>query len=242
MIKLGGGNCTMALYPGRNNTNHPRFDAIGDKYAICYNDLWQPFGPKYAGDPSGAVMTVHGETERPFSVFMRRGNLGNEYCGDYKYAQDPDVANYRRASDVPEGSKTKMLKDMLTSLESNEGEWRGGLEDLKIEYNNQLANDPSPADIRDTASVAARLRALGYHSDMSLEDMAQKIVLNMNEFFGDHVIKFVGYDEQIYEYVKAGETTKNASGKSRRRGKNGKYCEPCAKASDWYNKLDQKVN
>lgn len=102
MMKLGGENCTMDLYPGKEkaqNWGHPRFAVVGDKMAIWYNDQWQPFGPKYAGDPSAAVDTVYGVFDRPFSVLMKRGKLGTEYCGDNRYAQS-EVAQHRKACDV----------------------------------------------------------------------------------------------------------------------------------------------
>ena len=39
----------------------------------------------------------------------------------------------------------------------------------------------------------------------------------------------------MYSFVKEGETTKNKYNKTRAPG------EPCAKASDWYNVMDQQV-
>lgn len=71
---------------------------------------------------------------------------------------------------------------------------------------------------------------------MSLEDLASSVLLELNEFYRDKVINFVEYDETLYEYVKEGETTRNKHGKKRQPG------EPCAKASDWYNIFDQRVN
>ena len=131
--------------------------------------------------------------------------------------------------------KKKMLSDIVKSLKNPGGTWNVSVTRWKQKLNDELAKDSSAPAIN-SASLAARARALGYHEDMSLEDMASSVLLKLNEFYADKVIRFVEYDETVYEYIKEGETTRNAEGKKRRPG------EACAKASDWYRILDQRVN
>ena len=83
-------------------------------------------------------------------------------------------------------------------------------------------------------SLAVRSQELGFSHDMPDKDLA-RLILEFDEFYKEKLIEFVGYNEEIYNYVKDGETTKNAKNKTR------ESCEPCAKASDWYAIIDQQV-
>ena len=54
-------------------------------------------------------------------------------------------------------------------------------------------------------------------------------------------VRFVRYDEVMYDYVKDGETTRNAHGKARKQNSRGEYTESPALASTWYDILDSQV-
>lgn len=59
MMKLGGGNCEMFLIPSTKNgknRDHPRFQHVGNRVAIAFDDAWQPDGPKYAGQKYAGVV------------------------------------------------------------------------------------------------------------------------------------------------------------------------------------------
>lgn len=111
---------------------------------------------------------------------------------------------------------------------------------------------------REKATDAAKARALGldklskqiHDATLALESSATTVnkekllgaemafaekLICYDDFYGTVAIKFHSYDEEVYNYVKAGETTKNKHNKKRAKG------EECAKASDWYNIYDQRV-
>lgn len=79
--------------------------------------------------------------------------------------------------------------------------------------------------------LAARARALGYKSGISDEKLAS-VMVRLDEYYALKPIKFVQYQEAIYDYVKGGKTNKNAKGKELCPG------DLPARASDWYAFLD----
>ena len=88
---------------------------------------------------------------------------------------------------------------------------------------------------KDRATLSAK--DLGLYDPkrkLSQVQFAEKLV-DWDDFYRSNQIVFKHYDETIYDFVKDGETTKNKNNKKREAG------EPCAKASDWYAILDQKV-
>ena len=252
MLKLGGGNCGMDMYPSLKNVNHPRFLEIGFTVAIAYCDSWQPDGPKYAGQKYahvGYLPIVH----EPFSVFMKRSMktklLGWEYCGEYE-AEDPEneIETWARAHTLETHDRRVVAQSLLTTKGG-----RHALQRWRVKLTDELKKDASPASMapewlrerrRPTAAEteregrivprAARARALGFEENLSDEKLAS-LLLWLDEFRTSKPIRFVRYDEKVYNYVKDGETTKNAMGKKRGDGEN------CAKASDWYAYWDQQV-
>lgn len=83
---------------------------------------------------------------------------------------------------------------------------------------------------------AAELRSLGLDNEhLSDYEFVEKVVY-WQGFLPHKSVKFVRYDEKMYEFVSDGFTTRDKDGKIR--NVSGK---PPAKASDWYNELDQRV-
>jgi len=62
-----------------------------------------------------------------------------------------------------------------------------------------------------------------------------KRLVYFDDFYGSYSIKFVRYDEDMYNFCKEGETTKNKSNRKRHPE------EPCAKADDWNAIFDQMM-
>jgi hypothetical protein len=56
----------------------------------------------------------------------------------------------------------------------------------------------------------------------------------MEGFFKQNAVKFVHYDENMYNFCSVGETTHDKDGKLVTKTK-----KDCAKASDWYDVTDQ---
>lgn len=257
MLKLGGGNCGMVMYPSKNNNDHPRFKDLGKTIAIAYNDSWQPDGPKYAGQKYAAVAALPVDPKVPFSVFMKRTinktrvTLGWEYCGEYQ-ATDPygEVEATSSAVFVKNHDKTVMIGTTLASTSGKE--WMKYTRDKLARL---LERDQSPASMapswmneqraptrkeldedaeKGQAPLAARARALGFQKDVSDTKLVD-IMFNLDETYKCLPIKFVRYDEKVYDYVKDGPTNRNKFGNIMKRG------EKCATASDWYGFHDQIV-
>lgn len=66
------------------------------------------------------------------------------------------------------------------------------------------------------------------------KEFARRLV-HYDDFYGSYAITFDHYDEEMYDFVKDGPTTRNRHSKRREEG------EPCAMASDWYAIWDQQV-
>ena len=146
-MKLGGGNTAMHLHPSKTNITHRRFQEIGDRQAMCYNDCWQPFGPKYAG-ANGAVMCVPVENQ-PFSLFMKRTHkrvvLGWEYCGEYisDLQSDFEDAPFIMARTIRPEQKEFMIGDFLRSMRNPNGGWHEIMDDWRRRLTEALESDPS---------------------------------------------------------------------------------------------------
>jgi hypothetical protein len=89
-----------------------------------------------------------------------------------------------------------------------------------------LKNHPTSKDAESLISLSLD------KVNMSDEEFAEKVV-HWEKFLSDTIVKFVSYDEDMYAFVKEGETTHNKHGKKMKDG------ESCAKASDWYDELDK---
>jgi HRD ubiquitin ligase complex, ER membrane component len=254
MMKLGGGNATMYLWP--KDRNHPRYSDIGDRKCVAYNDLWNVGAPKYAGQPFAHVSC--GPIDETFSVFVKRTVkqqcLGWEYCGEYRSDEDA-LVGVQSAHTVPKATKDIILSIVLESLNRANGEWKSRLEEWKERISQWCKEDSSPAgpkwlvdghsgprsdeETKEKASNAARARALGFCENITLAQLA-KLLVEYDPFYESDIIEFIRYDEEIYNYVKAGETTKNYLNKSRKKGTDERT-KAAAKASDWYAIYDTYV-
>jgi len=201
----------------------------------------------------------------PFSVFaMRRhksSTLGWEYCGDYVLFDD--LKGTDRAQCVTSICKQSIVNDIKRSLSCKDGHWHDGIASWRERIGIKCLNDqsspgptrlirlardePEPNDTgqeredriekesKEKASSAAKARALGLNNtNLSDNEFAERLV-HFDDFYSSYTIKFVCYDESVYNFVKRGETTKDKNNNSRKGGK------PCAKAIDWYNIMDQQV-
>ena len=163
---------------------------------------------------------------------------------------------------VSRSDKKRILRDAQRSLSSPNGLWHGVIQEWRDEIMDECAADPTqpgprllrlinnlpePNDEgkvrearlkrekREKATNAAKARALGLDDEsLSAMEFARRLI-RYDEFYGSYAIKFVRYDEEMYEFVKEGMTTKNRHNKKRGLG------EPCAMASDWYAVMDQQL-
>jgi hypothetical protein len=132
MMKLGGGNTTMYLWP--KDMNHPsRYTDIGDRKCVAYSDVWNVGAPQYAGQPFAHVMC--GPIGEIFSVFVKRTVkrqcLGWEYCGEYHSDRDALVGT-QSAHTLPKATKDAILSTtVFESLSHPNGYWKTELEQWK---------------------------------------------------------------------------------------------------------------
>lgn len=252
--RLGGGHVDTFPKPSKN---HPRLQTvIGDLTVGCYSDIWQGYvAPQFAGS-DGFVDWVPEKVEdgKEIALFMRRSLtkphansegklLGWEYCGVYKYGGDPDIQDmHESALSFSPASKKKIATKVFESSKSEDGYGRYRLDHWRRELKGELMKDKSPPGPRWMIErrspseeerkerpypLAARARALGFKATMTDEALSHLIV-HLDENYTLVPIEFVRYDEAVYNYVKAGKTTKNGQGKKKENG------EEAAKASDWY--------
>jgi hypothetical protein len=144
-----------------------------------------------------------------------------------------------------------MIDDIQLSLKKAKGYWHGSMDEWRERLTKALETDQSvaptwfvegcnPTEDEQYPSMAARARALRFSSSVS-DDRLAEIVVHLDEFHKWIPVKFLGYDEAMYSYLKAGETSHNAAGKPRKKKRDGTYAEEAAKASDWYAILDAQV-
>lgn len=202
----------------------------------------------------------------PFSVFVMRpvkgSTLGWEYCGEYILLDK--LMGTTAAHCVSSLTKKCIINDIQRSLNGVNGLWHDGIQRWRDKVLDEcdadptsppgptrlirfINNEPEPKDegkerddrldreSRERATSAAKARALGLDNiNLSGMDYARRLV-HWDDFYESYAIKFVRYDEDIYNFVKYGMTTKNRDNKKRVED------EPCAKASDWYNIMDQQL-
>jgi hypothetical protein len=261
LLRLGGGNAKMLMYPGRQKwmaMTHERLRKVGLRPAMAYDCSWQPFGPRFAGD-NGFVRVVPIQVKL-FSLFMKRvanGKLlGWEYCGEYTtklkvegdndddvevevdendldriykhYEEDgrdalddadpscKQVRAHLPASRFSEAAKRSMLDDILASLKHGKGRWGEILPRWKDQVVQALKNEKRPlvnVNVENPnvlLSLAAKARYYKFREDISLEEFA-KMALEFNEFHFGYTVRFVRYDEKVYNYLKNGATEFRAS-------------------------------
>ena len=232
---------------------------------MTYNDLWNVDAPKYAGQPFAAVTGVRPcflTTGHAFPVFMRRSRnkrgvktsalLGWEYVGNYKVVtpgEDNDVF-WESAENYSLANKDYIAGKILKSSKAEGGYGRLILSHWRNEISKALAEDTSPAAPLYTVegreptsaekdekrpSLAARARALNFTPQMPDEAFVT-VLVRLDEYHQQLPIKFVEYDERIYNWCLGGKTTRDASGKFIK----NTHKEP-AKAGDWYNWAEQNM-
>ena len=205
--------------------------------------------------------------ETPFSVFVQRctgsSTLGWEYCGEYVILND--LLGVTAAFSIPESNKRSLLADMKKSLSRPGGLWHEIVEWWRYNIVELCENDSSPPgptrlirlangepepndsgkareerldrESSEKATDAAKARALGLDNlNLSEVEFCERLI-HYDDLYGSYAIQFRHYDEKMYDFVKAGMTTKNKDNKTR----NIDEDEPCAKALDWYNHVDQKT-
>ena len=232
---------------------------------MTYNDLWNVDAPKYAGQPFAAVTGVRRyflTTGHAFPVFMRRSRskrgfktaklLGWEYVGNYKVmtpGEDNDVF-WESAENYSLANRDYIAGKILKSSKAEGGYGRLILSRWRDTITKALAKDDSPAaplymiEGREPTSaekdekrpsLAARARALNYTHEMPDEAFVTMLV-RLDEYHEQLAIKFVEYDERIYDWCVGGKTGRDADGKHTKHT----LREP-AKAGDWYNWAEQNM-
>mmetsp|Transcript_47128 Transcript_47128/g.98811 ORF Transcript_47128/g.98811 Transcript_47128/m.98811 type:complete len:655 (+) Transcript_47128:94-2058(+) len=221
----------------------------------------------YPGPDDDYVDDEYDPEKCPFSVFVMRTvkqtTLGWEYCGEYVLLDV--LKGTTRAHNVSQDDKKFIFNDIKKSLERENGLWHDHIEYLREKIMEKcerdpskpgptrlirlgfIRNEPEPEDegkereerlereSREKATDAAKARALGLNKkNLSHIEFARRII-HYDDFYGSYSIKFVKYDEEMYDFVKNGMTTKNKRNKKRAEN------EPCAKAIDWYNIMDQQI-
>ena len=206
---------------------------------MALNDSWNPDGPKWAGQLKAAISHSPPENamphENPFSIFMKRtfvrnqGQpklLGWEYCGEYILTGNNDISMYSTPS--CEIDRNYIAANIKHSLRTPNGWWHDHIDWYREHIERILEYSPESSD-------AIKLRELGLdNQNLTKDEIADRLV-NWEGFHQSNPVQFVSYDEDMYSFVQPGETTRNSSGIKKREG------EPCAKASDWYAKLDTMV-
>jgi hypothetical protein len=170
----------------------------------------------------------------PFSIFMRRSFkknrsklLGWEYCGEYLAVDESqDIEMY---DNLKKADKDWHIQDMYKSLQSPKGGWRKGLAWRRKKIKRILKEGP--------AGEAAELRKLGSDNERLSDIEFGKLVVHWQGFMRQAgIVKFVRYDEDMYNFVKVGETTRDKDGILV-----SKSGAPRAKASDWYDEFDRPM-
>uniref|UniRef100_A0A7S3VCS1 Uncharacterized protein n=1 Tax=Chaetoceros debilis TaxID=122233 RepID=A0A7S3VCS1_9STRA len=267
MMKLGGGNCTMIMYPSLNlkkNENHPRFRDIGYTYAFAYSEHWQPQGPPWAGFNGGVVSTIPPDvhTEKPFSVFMQRKLknkcIGWEYCGEYK-VQDSykDMIQYASAYSIDKCDRNQMTKDILSSLSSKDGSWKSRIarwrDVVTMKCNTDSKSQASDVPIWFKENRKPTTLELDSWKDMGKKAptlAARALFCNFRSTMPDNeFVQLLMRMEEFHqtyplEFVSYNDRVYNyvKAGETpfNALGKKRVGGEACAKASDWYAYYDQK--
>ena len=189
--------------------------------------------------------------------------LGWEYCGEYILFDD--LKGIQAAHTVSLACKKQRLFDIQKSIKRPNGCWHDKLAEYRREILNACKLDSSPPgpqrlirfindepepndegkdreerldrESRERASDAAKARALGLDNPELSDIEFAKRLIHYDPFYGSYAIKFVRYDEEMYNFVKKGMTNKNKDNKMRASGET-----TCAKASDWYNIMDMQLD
>lgn len=206
---------------------------IGDNFLLIRD------GPKCAAQSTAAISHSPPKHEAdpyrvPFSIFMKRTfvhkqqkpkQLGWEYCGEYILVDDDAEEHWMFTLPSRERDRHYIAANIKHSLKTSCGWWHVGVDMRREQIERILENSPNSGD-------AEKLRSLGFDEHLTNDEFVDRLV-NWEGFYGSEILQFVFYDEEMYNFVKVGETTRNKRGVMKKEG------EPCALASDWYAKLDQ---
>jgi hypothetical protein len=164
----------------------------------------------------------------PFSIFMRRtlANNKSRILG-WERRKVHCTRRWNGRMDIQsaneEADKDYLVKEMKKSSKCPNGSWHSGLLSRRDEIKRIIEDEPG-------SRKAQALRSLSLDNDkLSIQEFAEKIV---HEFLSHTPIKFVRYNEGMYDFMKDGETTRGNDGQL---GKDSG--KPPAKAADWYTEL-----
>lgn len=126
-------------------------------------------------------------------------------------------------------AKDYIIENIKSSLRTPNGDWHEGIARRRNRVKDILETEPR-------SSEAATLRSLGLdNEDLTAYEFVEKAV-HWQGFMTHEIVKFVRYDEHMYNFVKSGETTHDKTGILVSKSGNS-----CAKASDWYDEMDRTV-
>lgn len=176
--------------------------------------------------------------EEPFSLFMKRNIivvnkkkkevvklLGWEYCGEY-IAVDDGIEMYAKLK--TQRGRDFVIQNYRKGLGSPNSWVHDSISWHRAKIKECLTSEPESGE-------AEELKSLGLDNDQLNDAEFIEKAVYWQGFLEHYSIKFVRYDEKMYDFMKDGLTTKNKNGKERKGG------EPPAKASDWYAVLDQRT-
>jgi hypothetical protein len=190
----------------------------------------------WAGQPTAALSRklTDDNYEKPFSIFMRRSKkvsdtkfelLGWEYCGEYIAVED-SIEVYQKLKNNCD--RAFVIHTLKKGLKKSKSSYHQIIADNKDRIRKVLEAEPDSGE-------AEELRSLGLDNEQLSNDEFVEKVVYWRGLLEQKYVKFVRYDEKMYDFIKDGETTRNKRGKKRKCG------EPPALASDWYGDLDKRV-
>jgi hypothetical protein len=253
-MKLGAGNCALFLSFRRPASDGSVTAASSSdeamRHAVCSNHSQNLFRAKHAGDPV-VVLSPVPVVGRPFSLFMksslRKGSetlltLDFEYCSGYVASpiedegeNDVELLHHETVHALRDTNKAYVVDNFQRSRRKPMGQLYRILDD----WREKSAAAPAAnrvergGDQASPPSLLARARALGYHPAISDHDLA-KIIVNHHVLDRNFKVRFLNYDREIYDLVKAGESTRSIRGGARERDGNGVFLDPPLLVKDRY--------
>lgn len=151
--------------------------------------------------------------------------LGWEYCGEYLVVDHGIEGMYE--SPKQDRDKNYVIDNLKKALVSPNSFIHSSIKQDKAEIKRVLTYKPDSGE-------AKELRALGLDKDLGDSDFIEKWVY-WQRFLKHISVKFVAYDQKMYDFCLDGLTTRDKDG-----GFVSKSGKPPAKALDWYNELNQR--
>lgn len=166
------------------------------------------------------LTTLHGDGEVKL--------IGWEYVGNYVYVPlDPDddeAEFYESANIFTKASKLEIARKTFQSCKCEQGWARPIVDNLR----DRLVEAITQEEPRTTWSLGTRCLKLGFEPEMNAEKLCDLLV-ELDEYHYQDLIKFAYYDERTYNYCSGGKTKSTKDGDTIGNGGG----EP-AKAQDWY--------